>query len=584
MNLLAKGYLLIAFPLVCHIMFVAFLGTQLWQIKENLIAVHRTQQIVGKTQHLISEMVPIFAEVNYKTDIDLQRTELRKRVGDIQQLADMTIGTPEHAAFENLLERTRGQQRLIDWIDHQQRVGWTDQTRNMLDAKLWEQTHSLTDAAAGIISAQEQRAQTLPRVKPMEASVTYTLNTALVVSIFASIALAFYYALTIRKPLMHLMTNGQLLSGRRDLEPELVGTDELSQLDGLFHRVSDAISQATAKERDLFLNATDLICSINTNGIFTRVNPFAHEMLAIAPADLTGTSIIDLVVPEDCASVDRWLSHMIDGRANDIVEFRLKKEGAEILTQWSSFFSAIDASLFCVAHDITELRQVEQLKKDFVNMVAHDLRSPLTSLLGSMTLISEGVLGELPDEAMGEVVRAERNIEKVIGFVNDLLDFQKMQDGKLSIKRKEHDLAEVVKDAVRMVQTVGDAQGVGIEIPEGTFIAQFDSERLLQVVVNLLANAIKFSPQQKDAKIEVKIQDLVDSIRLSVRDHGPGVPAAMQQSIFEPFVQLPGEQMSQGTGLGLAICKLILEAHEGSVGVQDAIGGGAEFWIQFPKK
>jgi PAS domain S-box-containing protein len=583
MKLLAKGYLLIAFPLVCHILFVAFLGTQLWQIKENLIAVHRTQQIVGNTQHLLSEMVPVVAQLNYEADIDLQRSALRKRVSDVQQLADLTIGTPEHAAFENLLSLMNREQGLIDWISQQQRVGWTVETRNMLDAKLWEQTHSLADAAAGIISAQEIRAQTLPQVKPMEASVTYTLNTALVVSIFVSIALAFYYALTIRKPLMHLLTNGQLLSGRRDLEPELVGADELSQLDRLFHSVSKAISQATAKERDLFLNATDLICSIDTNGIFTRVNPFAQEMLAVAPADLTGTSIIDLVVPEDCATADRWLSHMTDGRGSDIVEFRLKKADAEILTQWSSFFSVIDASLFCVAHDITELRQVEQLKQDFVNMVAHDLRSPLTSLLGSMTLISEGVLGEMPNQAMAEVVRAERNIEKVIGFVNDLLDFQKMQDGKLSIKRKEHDLADVVEDAVRMVEGVGDARGVRIETPKGTFVARFDSERLLQVVVNLLANAIKFSPQHEETKIEVKIQDLGDSIRLSVRDHGPGVPAAMQRSIFEPFVQVPGEQMSQGTGLGLAICKLILEAHDGSVGVQDATDGGAEFWFQLPK-
>jgi two-component system sensor histidine kinase KdpD len=134
-----------------------------------------------------------------------------------------------------------------------------------------------------------------------------------------------------------------------------------------------------------------------------------------------------------------------------------------------------------------------------------------------------------------------------------------------------------------MVEGVGDAQGVRIETPQGTFVARFDSERLLQVMVNLLANAIKFSPQHEETKIEVKIQDLGDSIRLSVRDHGPGVPAAMQRSIFEPFVQVPGEQMSQGTGLGLAICKLILEAHDGSVGVQDATDGGAEFWFQLPK-
>jgi signal transduction histidine kinase len=178
-------------------------------------------------------------------------------------------------------------------------------------------------------------------------------------------------------------------------------------------------------------------------------------------------------------------------------------------------------------------------------------------------------------------------------FVTDLLDFQKLRVGKMPLNVASCDLADVLEETASLVQSVADAKRISLTMPTGHWIVSCDKSKTVQTVTNLVSNALKFTPD--GGAISVAVSDVGDAVRVSVRDSGPGVPEAYQQRIFEAFEQAPGSENSgiQGTGLGLAICKLIVEAHGGSIGVDTIFregagvssqAAGSNFWFTIPKK
>ncbi|MGH9552299.1 MAG: sensor histidine kinase, partial [Terriglobales bacterium] len=238
---------------------------------------------------------------------------------------------------------------------------------------------------------------------------------------------------------------------------------------------------------------------------------------------------------------------------------------------------------FCVVHDVTEQKNLERLKQDFVDMISHDLRSPLTSMLGAMTLVLEGARGAVSVPVQEEVEKAARNIEKLITFVNDLLDFQKLESGRIELQVREHELTDIFNDTLEMVRGFAESREVAIALPERPGSVRCDRDRIVQTLVNLVSNAIKFSPA--GATVALAVDATPDFIELSVIDSGPGVPPEYAERIFEAFEQTPAAARArEGTGLGLAICKLIVLAHVGVIGVgaRDDGSSGSKFWLRLP--
>lgn len=407
----------------------------------------------------------------------------------------------------------------------------------------------------------------------------------LVVSTLVAILLGYLYATGIRRPLKRITANSVLLSQGKPLLPALKGADELAKLDRMFHAVADSVSNVAAKERAIIDNAAELICSLDRNGLFTGANLFSWSILSVAPEFLIGRSLLDFVVAEDIVDADDRLRQACASSETEVFDLRLRgNQGSVTDSRWSCFWSSSRNCLFCVAADVTEQKNIERLKEDFVNMISHDLRSPLMSMLGSMELIQRSP-DEIEPQAAQEVAIAANNIDKLVAFVNDLLDFQGLKEGKMPLHLELCDLHQVVAEAAEMLQSLSQSKSVSISTQPGRWITECDRQKLVQTTMNLLANAIKFSPPK--TAVSVGVVETDDGFEISVADQGPGVPAAMQQRIFEAFEQVASSPKSkEGTGLGLAICKLIVEAHGGTIGVRgsDSSGNGSVFWFRLPKK
>ena len=229
---------------------------------------------------------------------------------------------------------------------------------------------------------------------------------------------------------------------------------------------------------------------------------------------------------------------------------------------------------------VERLEEVERLKKGFLSTVSHELRTPLTSIRGSLGLLASGAVGALSDEVVEVVAIAERNAVRLMALINDILDLERLETGKIELQFAQVPVESILRRAMESLATFGQKHGVTVEAPEVSSMIWADADRIVQVLVNLLSNAVKFSPPGGVVTIGVGLRE--SWVEFRVTDRGRGVPVAHRRAIFERFRQVETSDAREkgGTGLGLAICKSIIEQHGGTIGVESEEGGGSSFWFR----
>ena len=227
------------------------------------------------------------------------------------------------------------------------------------------------------------------------------------------------------------------------------------------------------------------------------------------------------------------------------------------------------------------LRDAEQIKKRFVANVSHELRTPLTSIRGALAMVLDGE-ASVDGESRELLTAAHRSANRLLALVNDLLDLEGIGSGELSVEKGDCSLATALELAAETVRPLAADAGVVLTIAPTALKLSGDEERLAQVFINVLANAVRFSP--RGGVVNVTVESHGDQARIMVDDQGPGVPPEFRESIFEPFKQVKGSARHKkgGTGLGLAISQALVRAHGGSIDVGDGPGGGARFTLALP--
>ncbi len=228
------------------------------------------------------------------------------------------------------------------------------------------------------------------------------------------------------------------------------------------------------------------------------------------------------------------------------------------------------------------LDEAAQYKQELLSIVSHDLRSPLSSIHVTLTLLSEGVFGKLSDKAQVAVQGAEGSATRLIALINDLLDVEKMQSGTLTLNRKQTAAIELMDQAEQAVLALAKKSDIEITVVETDLVLNVDGDRITQVLTNLLSNAIKFSPAH--SKITMTAQRIDKEVEFRVKDEGRGIPQEFIRTIFDPYGQVKAEDSARGrgTGLGLSICKSFVEAHGGLIGAFSEEGKGSTFWFRLP--
>jgi PAS domain S-box-containing protein len=240
-----------------------------------------------------------------------------------------------------------------------------------------------------------------------------------------------------------------------------------------------------------------------------------------------------------------------------------------------------------ISRNITARKQVENLKTEFVAVVSHELRTPLTAIIGSLGLLTSGAAGKLPEQAYLMTDIAYRNSERLLGLINDILDFEKIEAGKINFDFKRLNLLELVKATLLINQPAARQNKVSLRLETGLAPAQpivmADNNRLTQALTNLLSNAIKYSPA--GLEVIVRVTATPDHrFRVTVNDQGPGVPLEFRNHIFTKFAQADSSSTRRigGAGLGLSITKAIIENHGGEIGFTSKVGQGSAFFFELP--
>ena len=356
-------------------------------------------------------------------------------------------------------------------------------------------------------------------------------------------------------------------------------------------RTASRFRDLSLRQEAIFDAATDGMIIHDRDGRIESYNPSMARLFGYEGDELLSRNIRDLF--EDAPSADE-LGYFLDrlvanpkGRASHVREFGgCRKDGSHFPVDVAS--SAVKLAggrrFLAVIRDATERKQIERMKSEFVSTVSHELRTPLTSIAGSLGLLGGGAAGEIPERAQRLIKIAHSNSERLVRLINDILDIEKIESGKMSFNLKRVELRPVIDQATAAIAGFAGEYGIELAVQpvpaEAMVIA--DEDRLIQVLTNLMSNAIKFSPWEEKVEISATTSD--GRHRITVADRGPGIDDEFRNRIFGKFAQADSSDSRQkgGTGLGLSISREIVRAFGGSIEFEDREGGGTLFHVDLP--
>ncbi|CAN5350998.1 hypothetical protein BH10CYA1_BH10CYA1_17180 [soil metagenome] len=588
MKLATKGLLVVSVPLIFQLIIVCVLAVLLWRAQELAATEARAKDVIYACNHTTVDIAKTM-QSSFKSDRAAGIMPRALEQQDIDKVLNSVASL--EALISQLPEQSRNVERLSQFAEKflaqlkEAKAARSSQdyevlnTSEMLELRMVRTSLKLMDIFGDIIALEDKTNPESPgQRKEARLMIRVWLIGACVITALVGVALAYFSSSTIRKPLERMVKNAVRMSTRQPLETELEGNDELAKLDRVLHSVNAAIEEALTSERNLITYAADLVFSIDRQGTFLSVNPFSKAMLGYASEELIGTSVLKLIPPENTEQVKKTLGSNYRGRESMLFETKMQCKTEVIETSWSVIYSQRDRTFFCVAHNITERKHVERLKQDFIAMISHDLRTPLMSVSSSISLVQSGATGEISEAVEKELNSAERSVDHLIELVNDLLDFEKLEAGRMNFEVVPLLLSEVIDESVRLVSALVVDRKITIETPSEDLMVAGDQRKLIQVTVNLLSNALKHTPEGGVIKVQTKNID--GMVEIAIHDQGPGVPDEYAEKIFAPFEQISHRATAAlGTGLGLAICKLVVEAHGGKIAVRhsDLLEGSA-FW------
>ncbi|MAP93909.1 MAG: hypothetical protein CMK07_03065 [Ponticaulis sp.] len=389
----------------------------------------------------------------------------------------------------------------------------------------------------------------------------------------------------------YVVSRGEVLENQ-------TGNDE-KIIFGVFQDVTERVLSerelAQTQERSQLLmdNIVDGVCTINENGIIENCNPACAQIFGYTVEELEGATLLTIIPEEHRDAHSAGFQRLKDTGEAKILGQQLELEGLHKDGHSFTLELAISAlehdgkKFFTgIMRDITERKQVDIMKNEFVSTVNHELRTPLTSIFGSLDLLKHVSAGQLDEKGMRLLKLAHDGCGRLSSLVNDILDVEKIAAGKMDFHMETLKLRDLVDDIVMRHDGLAERFNVQFKVEHdiNDCLVNVDASRFNQALVNLLSNAAKFSPEGADVTTSTRFLD-DGRVRISVEDHGPGIPENFRARIFERFAQADGSSTRQntaGTGLGLNITQSIIKAFSGEVSFDSVEGEGTTFHFDLP--
>ena len=362
-------------------------------------------------------------------------------------------------------------------------------------------------------------------------------------------------------------------------------------------RLYDEVSKGKAYIENLVENAADLIVSTNLDDHILTWNRGAEVLFGYRKDEVIGKHLSILLPPDRVHELEEMRAKVqISGALRDIEIRSKKKDGVLIYLSLSvSPIRDLEGKIvgfLRVAKDITEkkryerrLKELDKMKSDFVSNVSHELRTPLTSIKGSVDNMLDGLTGSLNEKQIRYLNRIKSNTDRLSRLINDLLDLSRIESGRVEVRPTTLPLTALAEEVAEHMRALAAEKLIRIEVPSSdpSVTVWADRDKVTQVLMNLIGNAVKFTPQ--DGKVTVALEkNGNDYIQISVADTGPGILPEEQNKIFSKFYQVANidKKKPKGSGLGLAISKALVEMHGGKIWMDSEVGRGSTFYFTLP--
>jgi two-component system sensor histidine kinase ResE len=413
---------------------------------------------------------------------------------------------------------------------------------------------------------------------------------AVVAAVGISLLAAFGLSRRIAEPLQGMRgLVAEMAAGDFSKRLEVSEPTEIVELARSFNSLADNLQRTLgelqreqARLRGILASVAEGIIAVDPEGRVTLVNPQAADLLKVSQQQVAGATVGELPLP---GNVIELFSRCLEANRPCGTEFELERPRRRLVIGLAPVRTGEDEGWGAVAvvRDITAERQLDQMRRQFIGDASHEIKTPLTSIGGFAAAIADGTAGT-PEERTRSAALIVREVERLTRLVNELLDLSRIESGAVKLELAEVELSELIGDAVEGFS--GQAQEkqvrVSVDVPGGLPRVRADADRVYQVVVNLLSNALRFSPP--GGEIAIRAQADNGYVRVGVKDAGPGIAADQLGRIWERFHRADVSRARQdgGTGLGLAIVRSIVEAHGGKVSAESEPGSGATFSFTLP--
>ena len=409
-----------------------------------------------------------------------------------------------------------------------------------------------------------------------------------------SIVVAVLVSRSITQPIVEMREQAlRIARGDYSRRVTVYGRDELGQLAETFNQLGDRIAEtqdAMESERNrldsVLSHMTDGVIATDRRGKVITINEMALTLLNVKREEVIGESILELLEIDEDYTLRKLLEdpdEMLIERENPYRGLVILRTDFSMIRRESGFISGLVA----VMHDVTEQEKTEQERRDFVSNVSHELRTPLTSMRSYIEALSEGAWKD--EEIAPNFLKVTLDeTDRMIRMINDLLDLSRMDSGKAVLQLEYVNFNELVNFVLDRFDMIVDNQDVRKkyrirrDFTKRDLWAEVDTDKIIQVIDNIMNNAIKYSPD--GGTITVRLSETHNNIVLSVTDQGLGIPKKDLGRVFDRFYRVDKARARKqgGTGLGLAISKEVVKAHGGNIWVESQEGRGSTFYITLP--
>ncbi|KYC35682.1 PAS domain S-box protein [Scytonema hofmannii PCC 7110] len=371
------------------------------------------------------------------------------------------------------------------------------------------------------------------------------------------------------------------------------------------HRTQEELRNSQARFAGIVSIADDAIICIDGNQCMTLFNLSAEKIFGYSAEEALGQPL-DILLPMRYTNVhsqyvsDFGRSAKVSRRMGERREiYGRRKDGSEFPAEASiSKLMLKDETIYTVyLQDVSDRKQVEKMKDEFVSVVSHELRTPLTSIHGSLGMLASNLIKPESEQGKRLLQIAVESTERLVRLINDVLDIERIESGKVKMEKQTCNVSELIKEAVNVIQPLADKAEVTLSVSSINLNVWADLDRIVQTITNLLSNAIKFSTPGSTVWVGAEMRNghgtigngeilspSSPQVLFTVKDTGRGIPSDKLDSIFERFQQVDSSDSRnhEGTGLGLAICRSIVQQHGGHIWVESTLSEGASFYFTLP--